>query len=423
MKTRSVKIFDMEWFGDNEIELNFPEDWDVHVCHMKGKDAPPLNDEGFHKAFGNPIGTRKICELAQGKKEVAIAFDDMSRPTRVGQIARYVIEELEAAGIPDTSIRFIVALGAHGAHSLIDFRKKLGEEITNRFPIYNHNPYEGCIYLGKTSRGTPVEINEEFMQCDFKIGIGAIIPHVSYGFSGGGKIVLPGLASIEAIWHNHCVVGGRSAPTKEHPLGKLNETVGLGRYESNILRLDMEEATHMAGLDVKIDAIVNYQRETVALYVGDPTEEHQVGVNMAKKHYWTEHVEDMDIVVTNAYSKANEAFIATLLASRMLNKKGGDVVAIVGAPAGQIPHYLTRSGGKFVGGRIWGKRESFPPSVKTLLIISEYADWAGWEWFGPVEHIVWMKSWRDALSMLRKHYTKSAKVAIIPDGTIQYILP
>lgn len=422
MSTRSVRIPYMVWFGDTEMELAFPETWDVRVCYMKGKNAPPLTDEGFRRAFENPIGVECIRHLAKGKKEVTIAFDDMSRPTKIGQIAHYVLEELREAGIPDSAIRFIVALGAHGAHSLIDFRKKLGDEILSRFPIYNHNPYESCKRLGKTSQGTPVEINAEFMQCDLKIGIGAIIPHVSYGFGGGGKILLPGLASMDSMWHNHYKVGGRSAPTKEHPWGKLNPTVGLGKYEGNVMRLDMEEATRMARLDIKIDAIVNYRRDTVALFVGDPIKEHAEGVELAKEHYWTEGVQDMDIVITNSYAKANEGHIASILGARMLKREGGDLVSIVGAAAGQIPHYLVRSGGKFVGGRIWGRKDNFPPKVTRFFLISEYPDLAGWEWFGPVEQIIWVKRWQEALIALQKAHGSGTKVAVIPDGTIQYFL-
>jgi nickel-dependent lactate racemase len=422
MDTHSVKIPHLAWFGDTEMELTFPDNWDVCICDMKGKDARPLKDEDFRKAFSHPTGTDPIRELARGKKEVAIAFDDISRPTKVGQIARYVLEELKEAGTPDSAIRFIVALGAHGAHSLIDFRKKLGDEILDRFPIYNHNPYECCKHLGNTALGTPVDINAEFMQCDLKIGIGAIIPHVSYGFGGGGKVLLPGLASMDSMWHNHYKVGGRSAPTKDQPLGKLNPTVGLGKYEGNVLRLDMEEATRLAGFDIKIDAIVNYRRDTVALFVGDPIKEHAVGVKMAMGHYWTDKAQDMDIVITNSHAKANEGHIATFLGARMLKNEGGDLVSIVGAPAGQVPHYLVRSGGKFVGGRIWGRKDNFPLKVKRFFLVSEYSDLAGWEWFGPVEQINWVKSWEEALITLQRDHGTGTKVAVIPDGTIQYFL-
>ena len=71
----------LAWYGDTELELDFPESWDVTACHMKGRDAPCLSDSKIREAFTHPIGTQTIKELARGKREVAILFDDMTRPT------------------------------------------------------------------------------------------------------------------------------------------------------------------------------------------------------------------------------------------------------------------------------------------------------------------------------------------------------
>jgi nickel-dependent lactate racemase len=258
------------------------------------------------------------------------------------------------------------------------------------------------------------------MKCDLKIGIGLIVPHVSYGYGGGGKIVVPGLASINSMWHNHYKVGGRSAPTKEHPLGKLNPNVGLAKYDKNVLRLDMEEATRMAGMDIKIDAIVNYKRETVALFVGDPLEAHAKGVQYAKHHYAAKRPEGADIVVANSYSKANEGHIGSIVCAKLLKETGGDMVSIVGAPEGQIPHYLVRSSGKFVGGRLWGRKSSFPLRINRFLLVCEYPDLAGWEWFGPVNRINWIRDWREAMRFLQSVHGPGTNVVVVPDGTIQY---
>jgi len=417
-----LRIPHMAWYGDTPMDLTFPESWQVQVLNMYGKDTPPLTPQGLQNALKHPIGSPRIRDLAKGKKEAAVVFDDITRPTRVDQIAPYVLEELHSAGIPDDHIRFVAALGAHGAHSLTDFRKKLGDAILSRFPIFNHNPYEGCEYVGETSRGTPVEINAEFMKCDVKIGIGLIVPHVSYGYGGGGKIVLPGLASMNSMWHNHYKVGGRSAPTPDHPLGKLNPHVGLAQYEGNVLRLDMEEAVRMAGLDFKIDAIVNTRRQTVALFAGDPIAAHKEGVGYAQRHYATPRKGDADLVIVNAFSKASEGHVAMVGCAPLLKEPGGDMVCIIGAPGGQIPHYLLRSGGKFIGGRLWGRKERFPPRVNRLFVVSEHPDWAGWEWFGPVDRIHWHKTWPETCEALAPDHGDGTRVTVIPDGTIQYFV-
>jgi len=106
--------------------------------------------------------------------------------------------ELAEAGIRDSNIRFISALGCHGTMNRQDFVRKLGEEVVNRFMVYNHNSFpNACSYVGTTSRGTRISINTEVFKCDLKIGIGSITPHIQAGFSGGSKIVLPGVASLE----------------------------------------------------------------------------------------------------------------------------------------------------------------------------------------------------------------------------------
>ena len=157
----------------------------------------------IRELIGSPIGRPPLRELARGCKETAIIFDDLTRPTPVSRVLPFVLEELAAAGIGDDQIRFIAALGAHGAHTRIDFEKKLGPEVLRRFRVYNHNPYENCTDMGTTGRGTPVSINSEAAACDLMLAIGSILPHPFMGFGGGGKIVFPGIASMESIQANH----------------------------------------------------------------------------------------------------------------------------------------------------------------------------------------------------------------------------
>lgn len=228
---------------------------------MAGYNSPALKPAEIKHAITNPIGMLPIRELAQGKKEVVILFDDMSRVTRVAQIVPHLLKELASAGIPDNRIRFIAALGCHGAMDRFDFVKKLGKETLSRFAVYNHNPFGNCIDIGTTSYGTRVFINAEVMKCDLKIGIGSIVPHIMAGFGGGAKILMPGVASAETIEALHHL-----------------PTTGMGIFANNPLRLNMEEAAAMAGLDMKIDCIVNMWGETVALFAGSPRHAYAAGI-------------------------------------------------------------------------------------------------------------------------------------------------
>ena len=186
------------WYGDKRLPLEFPPSWDVRLYPMNGDQYQPLNDEDLRAILSHPIGTKTIRELAQGRREVAIVVDDMTRATAPSLVLPHILEDLHKSGISNDHIRFIVGLGAHGTLNRIELAKKLGEEIVEEFPVWNHN-IVGCVeYLGKTAQGTPVEINAEFISCDLKIGIGGIVPHPMTGFGGGAKIIMPGISSIRS---------------------------------------------------------------------------------------------------------------------------------------------------------------------------------------------------------------------------------
>ncbi len=193
----TIKLPQLDWYGDKKLDLPFPDGWRTEFYNMVGYNRPAMKPAEIKAAITNLIGMPPIRKSARGKDEVVVIFDDMTRVTRVAEIVPFVLEELAQAGIPDNKIRFICALGNHGAVNRLDFCKKLGEEVLTRFPVYNHNPFANCDYVGTTSSGTRIHINAEVMKCDFKIAIGSVVPHPLTGFGGGGKIILPGVASID----------------------------------------------------------------------------------------------------------------------------------------------------------------------------------------------------------------------------------
>jgi len=412
MKDNTFKVLTAAWYGDSELDLTFPPSWEIVVCRMKGDSNPPLVAEDVRAVFENPIDQLPIRTLARNKKEVAILFDDISRPTQIEPIIPYLLEELWEAGVPEEGVRFIAALGAHGALNATAFRKKLGSQVVASFPVYNHNPFENCNFLGNTSSGTPININSEFMKCDLKIGIGCIVPHGTAGFGGGSKIVLPGIASIETIHAHHLFAHKLRV---EEP-----EKVGIGKYENNSVRFNIEEATRMAGLQIKIDAIINTRRETTALFIGDPVAEYAAGAQLAKEHYATQRISDVDVVVGNAYSKVNEAVNACAIAAQQLPERGGVLVVISNNPDGEVVHYLLRNFGKWSGGKLWQRPQSLPPKANKLILMTPFMDRASLDWFGPIENIIWVRTWQEVLNHLEVDYPNGAKAAVIPDATIQY---
>jgi len=120
----------------------------------EGYDRPKLTPGQMEQAFANP-SARPYPRPCKGKKEVAILFDDITRPTRTYEILPYVLRELDEAGITDEQIRLIAAVGTHGTHDNHALRKKLSQEYLERFLVFQHNPWENCVPVGTTSHGNP----------------------------------------------------------------------------------------------------------------------------------------------------------------------------------------------------------------------------------------------------------------------------
>jgi lactate racemase len=307
------------WYGNQALELTFPASWKIQRAGMAdGRDLQPAD---LAKAFATPIGQDPIRTLAAGKRTAVIAVDDLTRPTQAYRFLPYILDELHQAGIEDEQITIVMAIGCHRPLLKGDQEKKLGRVLANQFRVYNHQPYENCMDLGCTTRGTPVQINRFFAEAEFRIGVGFITPHPAAGFGGGGKIVIPGLGSMETIVKNHTPAF----------LGKIGRTGG--DLDRNALRLDMEEGARMAGLDVIVNAIGTADGRTAGLFVGDLAEAHRAAVTVARQIYATLAPAEADIGIFNAFPEDTEL----LQAGKALNIWTGD-----------MQHRLVRPGGTVV---------------------------------------------------------------------------
>ncbi len=404
----TIIVPQLAWYGAKELELSFPRSWRVEICNMAGCNRPKLSPQEVFQAVANPTGRPPMREYARGKKEVVIIFDDMTRVTRVAEIVPHVLKELAAAGIKDPQIRFIAANGCHGVMDRVDFVKKLGEDIVARFPVYNHSPFTNCVYVGTTRRGTRVSINAEVMKCDLKIGIGSIVPHSMAGFGGGGKMILPGVAAYETIAAMHT------------PEKSVQDTVtGMGAIKDNPRRRDIEEAVVMAGLDIKIDAVINAWGDTAAIFAGEPAFAYAAALEEAKKHYLTPMALEKDIVIANTFAKASEAVTGLLIAFPSVSRNGGDVVLIANAPEGQATHYLMGPWGNSLGGELQ-LRMKLPRNVNRLIIFSQYPDLSSRNYLEDTGKVVMVDSWDKVLELLEKAHRPGARVAVYPNSDIQY---
>jgi len=409
MNESIVTVPNRPWHGDQPLNLSFPSEWKIKRCVIASEGKQALSSEQIKAAILNPLGTKPLNKIAEGKNEAVIIFDDMTRPTKIFQYAPIVIEELHRAGIKDDNIRFIIASGSHGTYTLSHFREKLGEELLELYPVYNHNPYEMLKYVGETKLKTPVWINGEVMSCDIKIGIGTLLFHRMFGFSGGGKIICPGVAGIETIKHNHGNVGGYGPGFSAHT------STGYLMAQGNILREDSEEAVSLAGLDFKVDTVLNLERDPLEVYAGNFIQTHRSAIPGVLKWHRCESPKDNDIVVAQTYMRQNEADLGLWPASQSV-KKDGTIVLIIDDPEGDINHWIFHSHGKFIGASLWSDKPRVPSASSHLIIFSKYHDKKFERRFSPGT-ITWIKDWKEVIETLKSWHPGNPKVAVLPDAT------
>jgi nickel-dependent lactate racemase len=408
--TKKVTLRVAGWFGERDIDLAFPANWEVTERRMAGHDKPALTDEQMRDALRNPIGTPQLSQLAKGKQKVIILFDDLPKPTPVGRIVPFVLEELYAGGIKDEQIRFLCAPGTHRYMTYPEMAAKLGADIVEKYPVYQHNIYENTVLVGNTTNGTPVYINREFTSCDLKLAIGSIIPHQLAGFGGGGKIILPGIAGIKTVAYHH----------KKMRSGTFADTAKLARVDDNAFRLDMEEAARLSGLQFKVDAVLNNRREVVGLFAGDLVAEHRTGVKLAREVYATEMLKDMDILVNNGYPDECQMRRSTWTIPISL-RDGGDAVIINHSHSGQVVHqWIGRFGTDFGGGG-WnpGGRVGHLVKPARVILMAPFLTKVDRMEIGEAEKLVWYKSWGEVLADLMSRHGAGTKVGVYPCPPIQ----
>jgi nickel-dependent lactate racemase len=401
------------WAGFEPVKISLPDDWKVEYHGIQADEWPVLGKEEIRGRINSPCGSKTLAEMAQGKEQAVIVFDDITRGTPTQIIAETVLEELHQAGITKDRIRFLCATGLHGAHSVADFVNKLGQKIVAEYEVFNHNPYENCVSIGTTARGVDVKINKEFMMCDLRIGIGAITPHHFNGYSGGGKILFPGIAGIDTIHQNH------STAVNFLSEKKLNLVVGMGKLENDGMRKEVEEMAGMVDNFFKIDCLYNTRLQPVKIFAGNYLETFYTGVRDSIQGYATPPARGKDVVVVNANAKANEATIATNMAVMGVRPEGGDVVVVNFSKMGQMTHYLFGAFGTTIGGRMWGKIPRTRPHIRKIIYFSPYHSYTDLRWIGEREKIVCVSTWEAVLDELKTH-GPGTLCSVLADGTLEY---
>ena len=257
---------------------------------LEANPLPTLSNpaDAVQKALRSPIGTLPLAKLVKPGERVAVVVNDITRLVRSEVFLPVLIDELNAAGIPDRDIFIVFALGIHRKQSREEQRRVVGDEIARRIDFFDHDCYdrENLIHVGRTSRGNEVWINRRVYEADRVILTGEIIFHMIAGYSGGRKSLVPGVAGAETTTFNHKFI--------------LDPECRTGKMSGNPAHEDLLEACRMFEPDFLLNVVLNPAGELVQVVAGHFEHAHLVGCRTVDQMYQIRIDAPYDMVLASA---------------------------------------------------------------------------------------------------------------------------
>jgi len=310
-------------YGMGYIEAELPENTFPVLSRL-----PPGFDESrarsvIDEAIRTPIGSEPLENLAKGCRSITILITDKTRPTPNKLILPILLRRLHGVGIKKEMVKIIIATGLHKPHTRSEILELVGEEIVDEYEIYSHNAEDkdNHVYLGKTSFNNKVYVNRDVVRSDLVVGVGLLEPHHFAGYSGGRKLILPGVSGAETIWHNH------GFKMLSHPKAVS------GVLEGNPVHEDMVEAAKMVrSYKFIVHVILDREKRVVRAFSGDPYEAHRVNAEWLSKYVVVPVPFEADIsIVSNAgYPLDRNLYQANkgIVTASRVTRRGGVVILL-----------------------------------------------------------------------------------------------
>ena len=305
-------------YGADKIFFSLPKRWNL----ISNQDKPPIPGATdpvaeIRRALDHPIGSPRIEELARPGMEVVLLFDDLQRPTPVHFALPEVMDRLNRAGIPDERITGICAIGTHPVPTLEQLEKKIGKVAFSRLQgrLLSHDPHApDNVIIGRTHRGTLVEVNRRVAFADLTIGVGECMPHPTAGFGGGCKIVMPGVCSYRSVADHHY-----------HWIRHRETRVNL--LDGNFFYEEIVDAGRLSRLAFKLDMIINEKKEVIRAFAGDPVAEHREASNYTASLYTIPLPKPADVTITSAFPmEVGVQSTKALIMARFCTRSGGAII-------------------------------------------------------------------------------------------------
>lgn len=319
-------------YGKNSVSFILKDEY--YEILQPANIKPVSNPEQYlADVIDKPLGCPPLDQIFFADDRILIIVSDITRYTGAEIFLPLLLQRLNKIGIQDAQISILFALGIH--RGLTDRERKsiVGEEVSRRVKMFEHNPDDRAQmeYIGETLGGIPVLINREILKTDGLILTGNIVFHYLAGFGGGGKALLPGVSARESCMTFHKLI------LKSEGYGARPKTFA-GRLENNLMQ---EEILHAAGKlspDFLINTITDSSGKIIYAVAGELKEAHKKGCDSFIKHYGVPIKEKADLVIVScggypkdinfiqAHKSIEHAFQAL--------KEGGVMIVLAECPDG-----------------------------------------------------------------------------------------
>ena len=272
-------------YGTMGLDVDLPGERTTVIAPAH-RAAVPDPHHALMAALRSPVGRPPLREIVRPGQSVAISICDITRAQPRAAMLRALFDEMPQVRAEDVTI--LIATGTHRVNTPAELEAMVGADILGRYRVINHDSRDAsCLaVVGTTSTGVPVRLNRAWLGADVRITTGFVEPHFFAGFSGGPKMVAPGLAALETVLVLH----------DARRIGHPNATWGV--TEGNPIHDDVREIARMTGVDFAVDVTLNPSQQITAVFAGDLFAEHRLACQAATRDAMCAVDAPFDVVLT-----------------------------------------------------------------------------------------------------------------------------
>jgi len=278
-------------YGKTGLPLELPDAWDITV--IRKKPMPILRDPGMvlKAALQLPAGGSPLAQLAKIHHNACILICDVTRPVPNGVILPILIKQLISSGMKPTDISVLLATGLHRSNEGPELLEVVGSEwVMQAVKVENHfaRRDEDHVNLGTTKKGTPVKLDRRFVEADLRIVVGLVEPHFMAGYSGGRKVITPGIAHRDTITSIHAA--------------RMLEQKGVENciIEENPLHKELAGIAKMVGECYSVNVVIDEVRNISFVNFGDLEKSHREAVSFIRPFAEVPVAQKFKTVITSA---------------------------------------------------------------------------------------------------------------------------